>query len=392
MNSFILQVPAGLRVGLSGIFLASILAGCGRGDVKVYSVTEDTSAPPAMASGALPPGHPDVGGAAMPSGGGTALPTLSWTLPSGWEQQTPGEMRVASFSVKADGKQADVSVVPLPGLAGGDLPNVNRWRGQVGLGPISADDLKAQSQSVEVGGLPAELYDQGGKSPSSGDPMRILAVILHRDDMAWFFKMTGDDALVAQQKSAFVDFLKSLQFGAPSSAAGPQAGMSSLPPDHPPIGNSSMPMMSPNAASDGAGKPSWQVPSGWQEVAGGQFLVAKFQINGDGGAEAAVNVSQSAGDGGGLAANVNRWRKQLGQSEWSGAELEQQAKSIDVDGGKATLVDFSGVDARTGLASRLVGVMVPHGGQTWFYKLMGNANLVEAQKDAFTAFVRAVKY
>ena len=44
------------------------------------------------------------------------------------------------------------------------------------------------------------------------------------------------------------------------------------------------------------------MPSGWKEVAGGQFLVAKFMIAGDGGAQAAVNVSTSAGDGGGLAA------------------------------------------------------------------------------------------
>jgi hypothetical protein len=43
-------------------------------------------------------------------------------------------MRVASFRVTGkDGKQADVSVIPLPGLAGSDLDNVNRWRGQVGL-------------------------------------------------------------------------------------------------------------------------------------------------------------------------------------------------------------------------------------------------------------------
>ncbi len=60
------------------------------------------------------------------------------------------------------------------------------------------------------------------------------------------------------------------------------------------------------------GQPNWQVPAGWQEVSGGQFLVAKFNLTGDNGATAAVNVSSSNGDGGGLAANVNRWRGQLG--------------------------------------------------------------------------------
>jgi hypothetical protein len=30
--------------------------------------------------------------------------------------------------------------------------------------------------------------------------------------------------------------------------------------------------------------------------------------------------------------------------------------------------------------------------QTWFYKLMGDAKVVESQKDAFTQFVKSAKY
>ena len=71
------------------------------------------------------------------------------------------------------------------------------------------------------------------------------------------------------------------------------------------------------------GKPNWQVPAGWQEVSGGQFLVAKFTLAGDGGATAAVNVSSSAGEGGGLIGNVNRWRGQLGLAPLSEAEVNQ---------------------------------------------------------------------
>ena len=58
-------------------------------------------------------------------------------------------------------------------------------------------------------------------------------------------------------------------------------------------------------------KPTWTVPSGWQEGQLAQFLVAKYVIAGADGT-AAVNVSSLAGDGGGLLANVNRWRGQLG--------------------------------------------------------------------------------
>jgi hypothetical protein len=40
----------------------------------------------------------------------------------------------------------------------------------------------------------------------------------------------------------------------------------------------------------------------------------------------------------------------------------------------------------------LVGVIVSQADRTWFYKLMGDAKVVESQKDAFTQFVQGVKY
>ena len=51
-------------------------------------------------------------------------------------------------------------------------------------------------------------------------------------------------------------------------------------------------------------------------------------LTGDGGATAAVNVSSSAGEGGGLIGNVNRWRGQLGLAPLSEAEVNQ---SVDGD-------------------------------------------------------------
>jgi hypothetical protein len=196
--------------------------------------------------------------------------------------------------------------------------------------------------------------------------------------------MTGDSGLVEQQKPAFVAFLRSLSFSAAPATA--------LPPSHPSVGDMGMEMPPAAAPVSSEGKPNWQVPAGWQEVPGGQFLVAKFMLTGETGATAAVNVSSSPGEGGGLTGNVNRWRGQLGLGPLSDADVNNSATAIDVAGGKASLVDLSGTDARTGQPTRLVGVVVPQSGQTWFYKLMGDAKVVEAQKAAFTKFVQTVKY
>ena len=190
------------------LILLVSLAGCDRNEIKVYRVAKEqaTSQPaPAPMPENLPAGHPEVG----PS----SQAPLTWTLPAGWEQQTPGEMRIASFSIKGtDGKQADVSIVPLGGSAGGDVANVNRWRGQVGLSSLPEEELKKLAQAVEVDGQTAGLYDLSGKKPENGNPVRILAAIQHRDGTSWFFKMTGDDEIVSQQKPAFVSFLQSIRF------------------------------------------------------------------------------------------------------------------------------------------------------------------------------------
>ena len=91
--------------------------GFARDDIKVYRVAKE----PAAAQ-PLPAGRPDLT-ATSPA----AESRLTCKTPDGWNEVPPGKMRVASFNVKGkDGKQADVSVVPLGGLAGGDLANVNR--------------------------------------------------------------------------------------------------------------------------------------------------------------------------------------------------------------------------------------------------------------------------
>lgn len=379
------------------LLTASLLlaTGCGRSKVEVYQVNSDQdvsqqtiSAPPTNSED-LAPGHPGVSmtdnsAAALqmqpgvvPSDVQNASP-ITWTTPAGWTSVPPSEMRVASFKIAgAGGQTADVSVVPLPGLAGGDFANVNRWRGQVGLQAAPDDEPQNSEQTIQAGGQPASLFDIAGKNPSNGRATRILGAIQHRDSTTWFIKMTGDADLVEQQKSSFITFLQSLDFGSQQSQA-------QLPPGHPDVNG----MTAPSAQEAASGQPNWSVPAGWQPVAAGQFLVAKFKITGDNGASADVNISSSAGDGGGLAANVNRWRGQLGLQPID----EISTMTFEVPGGQAQLVDISGKNADLGKPSEIVAVVVTLQGQTWFYKLMGDPSVVSAQKASFTQFVKTVQY
>ena len=142
----------------------------------------------------------------------TQVGPLQYTLPTGWQEKPLSPMRVASFKATTpNGKEMDVSVVSLPGMAGGDLANVNRWRGQVQLGPIDEDTLAKSAEHVTANGHDYLVVDLVSDAPIDGEKQRILAAILDENDRAWFIKMTGEDAAVASQKDAFIDFLRGLK-------------------------------------------------------------------------------------------------------------------------------------------------------------------------------------
>jgi hypothetical protein len=375
----------------SSLFLlatALALAGCGRDSVKVYNVeTSDTPAVPAQSAGTGSMANMANMAGDIPIPDNSGLPKLKFDQPAGWKEKPASQLRVASFEVAENGKTADVSVIPLSGSAGGDAANVNRWRGQVGLQPLPEAELQKLAEKIEVAGQTADLFDFASESD---DSPRIVALILHQGDTAWFFKMSGDAGLVAKQKDAFVSFLKSLEFQAPSAPANPMAmDMSQLPPSHPPV--SGMVADSAAAAPAADAKPSWTIPAGWEEGQLAQFLTARYVIKGSGDASAAVNVSQLSGDGGGVTANLNRWRGQLGQKPVSDEEAAK-LPTIEAGGVQAVLTDFNGTDARSGKPARLVAVVLPLNGQTWFYKLMGDESVVGAQKEAFIQFVQSAKY
>ena len=368
--------------GAMGLLLALAVSGCGRNDVQVYRVAKDQApsqeqTPTSDPTPAMPPGHPEV------SAGGA--PSLNYKVPSGWQEAPAGQMRVAAFRVQGkDGKQADVGVIPLPGFMGHDLENVNRWRESVGLKAVTEEDLAKLAEPITVAGESGQVYDQSGENPGSGEKTRLLVGVFKHEGVAWFVKMNGDDDLVANQKPAFLEFLKSVSFPAAGTAA-------ELPPAHPPIAGTG-PVSDPGTPSDmGPAKPGWQVPASWREVPAGQFLVAKFLVTGADNNKANINVSLSPGDGGGLLGNVNRWRGQLRLAPLADAEINKLVTPVDTRAGKAMFIDMTGTDA-TGQNARLIGAIVPQANQTWFYKLMGNEPVVDREKDAFTKFVQTAKY
>ena len=363
---------------------AAFAAGCGRDDVKVYQVAKETPttpAPPADAPAATPAPAMD----AAPAQNANGLPQFQFALPPGWQQVAASQMRVASFTVtNASGPAGDVGIIPLP-AGENELALVNMWRDQLQLPPTD----HADPVDITVGSDPAKLFEFVSIAPVLDEKFhqRNLVAMQTRGTMSWFFKMTGEDSFVTSQKDAFLQFLKSFTFNSQSLANQSLAPAQAAPATPDMAAAAPAPASPTDLASS-----IWTVPAGWQSVTPSQFLLAQFRIQNNG-AQAEVNVSQLAGEGGGLLANINRWRRQLGLP--AVAQEEDFSKMVDtlsVPGGQAQVVDFNGTNVKTGQVARLVGVVLPQNGQTWFYKLMGDPGIVAAQKDAFLKFIQTARY
>ncbi len=370
--------PFSRRPWTALLLLAGALAACRDRGVTSYRIPKepDAAQPPAEDSG--------------PSG----TPGIRWAVPEGWQQQAASGMRQGSFLVSdASGASADVSVVSFPGTGGDDLANINRWRGQLGLPPVSEADLPSQLQGLSS---PAGRYvvaDMAGESADKG-PTRILGAWLRQPDRVWFFKMMGPSGLVEAQREAFTGFLQSVSFPAgapdvPALAQSPsnQANTNDLPRSAPGVvplpaqAAGGAPMESvPVPAEEGASL-VWTAAADWQSTPGSAMRRGSYSAGGG----ADVAVTAFPGDVGGVLANVNRWRGQAGLPPVDEAGLGQVATALDSNG-----LHFLVVDASDG-ASPIVAALVPWNGGTWFFKLTGPADAVAKAKPAFLSFLRTVR-
>jgi hypothetical protein len=134
-----------------------------------------------------------------------------YTKPEGWTEST-ADMSLVSFRVAKGDQAVQITVTPLSGGGGGLLPNVNRWRAQVGLEEISQEQLDKQLRQIEVAGIPGNYVDLTGPESAGNQRQSILAVVFERDSTNWFIKMKGPAELVAKEKANFETFVKSLRF------------------------------------------------------------------------------------------------------------------------------------------------------------------------------------
>lgn len=138
-------------------------------------------------------------------------------------------------------------------------------------------------------------------------PDRMLAAILVQDERAWFFKLTGPREELERQRSDFESFLKSVEI------------------------------------TDEA--PKWELPAGWKLDEGKpremRFATIHVPLKSTT-AELSVSFLPMQGDElKFVAANINRWRDQMGQQRMSLRDL-QSLSQVDTASGPAYVINITG--------------------------------------------------
>ena len=90
-----------------------------------------------------------------------------WELPTGWQLGGERPMRFATLvvgdlaSAALGKKPIEISISDLPPPQS-LLANINRWRGQIGLAKIEADQLSANVTTLESGAITFQIFDAIG--------------------------------------------------------------------------------------------------------------------------------------------------------------------------------------------------------------------------------------
>ena len=131
-----------------------------------------------------------------------------------------------------------------------------------------------------------------------------------------------------------------------------------------------------NSNQSGANGVLWSVPSAWHETETTSTMrIATFHAVD----ETEVTVAAFPGDVGGMLANVNRWRGQVGLDETDEQGIAQHIEQVE--GSTVIVVDI------TGTKDRLIGSVIDVGdGQTWFVKVIGDAATLDQIKPDLISF------
>jgi hypothetical protein len=139
-----------------------------------------------------------------------------------------------------------------------------------------------------------------------------------------------------------------------------------------------LPGMAEQAAA--AGELQYTVPTGWRQLPASGIRKATLQVE-----DAELSVLVFPGDVGGELANINRWREQIGLAAVEESGLSTISRELTISQHPARYVDLIGPE------KSIKGAILPFHGRTWFFKLIGPSDSVQANEAGLLEFLDSVQ-
>ena len=126
---------------------------------------------------------------------------------------------------------------------------------------------------------------------------------------------------------------------------------------------------------------NWKKPESWIPSSGSSMRLASFDVPfSDGTGD--LSVIQLSGTGGGLEANVNRWRRQLNLEPQTLSEIEKEMIEKKVGLGVYNIIQIINEE----MDSAFLCAILPAGNQTLFVKLSANPHGIREIETDFILF------
>ncbi len=204
VRSMGLRAGAVCGLGVAGVLLAS---GCGEDEAQVHEVPEGVET---IAEAERPQTEqretrePTTG--APPEGVGAAATEQPWSVPDSWSESADvPSMRLATLVIEDESGPVEVAISRFAGDVGGMLANVNRWRGQIGLGPVTEAELVGLIEPFQTPGF------DGAFLHIEGERQHMLVGSLYETgaDRTWFVRVLTEPEVASRLKDEVFAFARS---------------------------------------------------------------------------------------------------------------------------------------------------------------------------------------
>lgn len=280
-----------------------------------------------------------------------------WNLPENWRAGDERPMRFATLFSAAGEDAAELAISSLP--SGQPLAaNVNRWRNQLGLSPLS--EQKILDGLIQITGDKTRflIFDAKGPKYDTGMPgMGGMGTP----------PFAGSDPAAAQPANPTME-----DFHSGVGEAMPAQGDDELPP--------------PDSFQ-------FAPPEGWESGKRSSIVFGRWTKTFSGDAVAEMSLLNIRPTDESWQLNLQAWGNQAGVADLSKAD--EITTSIKIDGTDAKLVRLDGEKEETGGKSVSRSVIIcmfkDHEGEGWVVKLSGERPAVDEARPDFDKFLESIK-